>query len=98
MKIVKLVFLFCTIIAFNSAQSQEPSTETPTKNDSLETKNDSSKTHLLYNIGMGLYNYRGDVGYIEKATEALFLLIQFSSSLVPFIPPIKSILLLSLGS
>ena len=39
-----------------------------------------------------------DVGYIEKATEALFLLIQFSSSLVPLIPPIKSILLLSLGS
>ena len=66
MKIVKLVFLFCTIIAFNSAKSQEPSTETPIKNDSLETKNDSSKTHLLYNIGMGLYNYRGDVGYIEN--------------------------------
>ena len=66
MKIVKLVFLFCTIIAFNSAKSQEPPIDTTPENDSLKTENDSSKTHLLYNFGTGLYNYRGDVGYIEN--------------------------------
>lgn len=66
MKIVKLVFLFCTLIAYNSAKSQELSINTPSENDSLKTKNDSSKTHLLYSVGAGLYNYRGDVGYIEN--------------------------------
>ena len=66
MKIVKLVFLFCTIIGFNSAKSKELTTSTATRSDSLETEIDSTNTHFLYAIGVGLYNYRGDVGHIEN--------------------------------
>ena len=66
MKIVKLVFLFCALIGFHSVKSQEIPSENSAEKDSLSAQNDSTKTRLLYSVGFGLYNYRGDVGYIEN--------------------------------
>jgi hypothetical protein len=66
MKIVKLVFLFCTIIGFSTVKSQELPISDSLKTDSIISENDSVKAGLLYTIGMGFLNYRGDIGYIEN--------------------------------
>lgn len=66
MKFVKFVFLFCTIIGFNSVKSQDLTDSSSNNLDTITTKKDSVKNPLLYNIGFGLYNYRGDVGYIDN--------------------------------
>lgn len=60
MKFFNLAFLFCAIMGVISAKAQGEPTE--------DTSSDSSsaKVPLTYNIGIGLYSYRGDVGYIEE--------------------------------
>jgi hypothetical protein len=66
MKFVTLVFLFCTIIGLYSVKSQDLTNSTSTNIDTIVSKKDTVKNPILYNIGFGLYNYRGDVGYIDN--------------------------------
>ena len=66
MKILNLVFLFCTIIGFTNAKSQNTKDNSPNDIDSSSIDIDSTKKPILYNVGFGLYNYRGDVGHIEN--------------------------------
>ncbi|MAW66055.1 MAG: hypothetical protein CMD18_07670 [Flavobacteriales bacterium] len=66
MKYVKLVFLFCTIIGFHSVKSQDLTDSSLTKNDATLSEIDTTKKPFLYNLGFGLFNYRGDVGYIDS--------------------------------
>ena len=66
MKFVQFVFLFCTIISFNSVKSQDLTDSSLTKTDTTISEIDTTKKPILYNVGVGLYNYRGDVGYIDS--------------------------------
>jgi len=58
MKLFQLTFLFCALLGVKSIQAQEDA-------DSTDTSESSNKVPLTYNLGMGLYSYRGDVGYIK---------------------------------
>lgn len=66
MKFVQFVFLFCSIISFNSVKSQDLTDSSLTKTDTTISEIDKTKKPILYNVGVGLYNYRGDVGYIDS--------------------------------
>jgi hypothetical protein len=66
MKYVKLVFLFCTIIGLHSVKSQDSTDNSSTNIDTIPSEKDTVKNSILYNIGFGLFNYRGDVGFIDS--------------------------------
>ncbi|MDC1188867.1 hypothetical protein N8089_03650 [Flavobacteriales bacterium] len=59
MNILKLTLVFCILLGSSIAQAQE----TP---DSSSTDKDTSRlAPIYYNMGVGLLNYRGDVGVIK---------------------------------
>jgi len=66
MKPVKLVFIFCALLCFNSVKSQDISDSSSVKTDTSISVKDKIKKPILYNVGFGLYNYRGDIGYIDS--------------------------------
>ena len=66
MKPLKLIFVFCALLCFNSVKSQGIADSSSIKADTSISVKDNTKKPILYNIGFGLYNYRGDVGYIDS--------------------------------
>ena len=60
MKFLNLVFLFCFLMGVVNAKAQEEPIDS-TSSDSI-----SARVPLTYSIGVGLYAYRGDIGFIEE--------------------------------
>lgn len=58
MKLIKLTFLICTLLGVTSVNAQESA-------DSTDTQSETKKVPLTYNLGAGLFSYRGDVGFIK---------------------------------
>ncbi len=61
MKFLKLIFLFCILLGFKGLIAQDSSDTT-----SIDDKEQKKHSSISYNAGVGLYNYRGDVGYLKE--------------------------------
>ena len=59
MNIFKLTLVFCILLGSSIAQAQE------TPDSSSTNKDTSGLSPIYYNLGVGLLNYRGDVGVIK---------------------------------
>jgi hypothetical protein len=59
MNIFKLTLVFCILLGSSIAQAQE------TPDSSSTNKDTSGLSPIYYNVGVGLLNYRGDVGVIK---------------------------------